>query len=413
MEVAKEKLNGKTSLSVQDPGIKSEKSDKSEAIKKEVPSIHLSPDQIEEIHADEYSLLLFYATRVEPLTVAEIKKQFPEPEPKKAQSVLERFIKVGLIYITPDGKYYSYFPENYINYADYRYDKDLEAKKDNKVFTLMKEFTGNKEYWKNKSYFSMDAFYTEEQTKEIQKMFYEIKVKAKEYANENSKKKSIRGLFFRRLKFYDMIFSLLLCVLCSIGIAPKASAGGNDPTILSQKGLYYQHLLNRDALAAIMRAGGGNDPTGQVAIMMLPSERIFTGGGNEPIYKRALRNVTVSNYIGRGLVIDPIIDPIKAIIGDDGGKYDGGGGHDPTCVKPIIRSGGGHDPAGKDTNSLICCVVYDEEGKEVPVNSKPLCHAQALLIDLMMCEQDSGENCPAIEGQLLETLSRPRSGADQ
>lgn len=410
MEVTKDKLNGRSSSSVHVPEIKSEESDKKETVAKtEVPNIRLSPDQIEEIHADEYSLLLFYATRVEPLTVAEIKKQFPEPEPKKAQSVLDRFVKVGLIHITPDGKYYSYFPENYINYADYRYDKDLEAKKDNKVFTLMKEFTGNKEYWKNRSYFSMDAFYTEGQTKELQEMFRQIKLKAKEFANENAKTKSIKGLIFRRLKFYDMMFSILVCVLCTLGFSNPARAGGNDPTILSQKAAYYQHWLNRDALADIMRVGGGNDPTGQIAIMTLPNQRIFQGGGNAPRYTSLLRNVTINNFIGKGLVIDPIIP----IIGDDGGKFDGGGGHDPTCVEPVLRSGGGHDPDEPTPTALICCVVYDKDGQKVPVSSKRLCHAQTLLIDLMVCEQDDAKGCSAIEGELVETLSQPRDTAGE
>ncbi len=140
METVKEKLDFKS---------KGDSSPQSKSVTKpttENTDIRLSPEQIEEIHTDEYSLLLFYATRVQPLSVAEIKKQFPEPEPKKVISVMERFVKAGLIHMTPEGKYYSNFPDNYINYSDYRYDSDLEAKKDSKVFRLMKEFTGNREY---------------------------------------------------------------------------------------------------------------------------------------------------------------------------------------------------------------------------------------------------------------------------
>jgi hypothetical protein len=70
------------------------------------------------------------------MTLNEIKRQFAEPEPKKAQSILDRFIKVGLIHITPEGAYYSNFPDNYINYSHYRYDGDLEARKDSKVLRL-------------------------------------------------------------------------------------------------------------------------------------------------------------------------------------------------------------------------------------------------------------------------------------
>ena len=87
---------------------------------KEVPTVRLLPEQIEEIHADEYSLKLFYATRIEPQTLAQIKRDFPEPEAKKAQSILDRFVRVGLVHVTVDGKYYSNYTENYINYASYR-----------------------------------------------------------------------------------------------------------------------------------------------------------------------------------------------------------------------------------------------------------------------------------------------------
>ncbi len=72
----------------------------SETMKKEykdVPSVRLSPEQIEEVHADEYSLVLFYATRMQPMSIGEMKRQFVETEPKKAESVMERFLKAGLI----------------------------------------------------------------------------------------------------------------------------------------------------------------------------------------------------------------------------------------------------------------------------------------------------------------------------
>ena len=160
----------------------------------EVPSIRLSPEQIEEIHVDEYTLTLFYATRMEALSLLEIKRQFPEPEAKKVQSIMDRFIKVGLIHITSEGKYYSNFPENYINYSNYRYDNDLEARKDAKVFQIMKEQTGKLEYWKNRTYFSMDNFYSDEQSEELQALFKTIKLKAKEFANQNSQKISLKGL---------------------------------------------------------------------------------------------------------------------------------------------------------------------------------------------------------------------------
>lgn len=223
----------------------------------DVPSIRLSAEQIEEIHADEYSLTLFYASRVEPLSLLEIKREFAEPEPKKAQSVMDRFLKVGLVHLTVDGKYYSNFPENYINYSHYRYDADLEAKKDSKVFDLMKEFTGKGEYWKDKTYFSIDAFYSKEQSDELLEMFKAIKVKAKEFANQNAKKKSIRSLKFRRLKFYDMTFAIFLA-LSLVWIFPVhsfAAGGGNDPTASLESSEYVQYASFLD-----LPRGGGHDP---------------------------------------------------------------------------------------------------------------------------------------------------------
>lgn len=403
MEVTKERLNGKgceTALDVRSPISKSEKSDKQESKTKEVPSIRLSPEQIEEIHADEYSLMIFYATRVEPLTVAEIKKQFPEPEAKKAQSVLDRYVKVGLVHITPEGKYYSNFPENYINYSDYRYDSDLEAKKDGKVFSLMKEFTGNKEYWKNKSYFSMDAFYTEEQTKELQEMLLQVKLKAKDYANENAKKKSIRGLFFRRLKFYDMMFSFLAGLFLLIGFADPAKAGGNDPTMMA-KVAYYQNWIDH---ARMLRSGGGNDPTGQIMAMLHSNSRAAIGGGNEPFHALAFSD---SSATDGGVDTVYSYRLMNATYEEEVGTDDGGGGHDPTCG-PRTLGGGGHDPGGRDSDKAVCCVI-SKDGKQIAVYSMPLCRAQALLLELISCEQSEGDNCAVIEDELIQILSQPRN----
>ncbi len=333
-----------------------------------VPSIRLSPEQIEEIHSDEYTRTLFYATRIEPLSLTEIKKQFPEPEPKKAQAVMDRFIKVGLIHITLDGKYYSNYPENYINYSNYRYDNDLEARKDGKVFELMKEYTGNKEYWKNKSYFSMDAFYTEEQTKEMQEMFLQIKLKAKEYANENAKTKSIKGLFFRRMKFFDMTFTILLAFFFTLGFSGKSFAGGNDPTIMMLAA--YQGEI---AQQAMLRSGGGNDPTGQImALSKNPRAEIF-----------------------------------NTAITDSGTAEtdDGGGGHDPQggCER---LGGGGHDPTGAPVKPPVCCVIVSPDGKTVISTSPKICHAQKLLWELAKCESEQ-LSCVDIEAELYQLLFIP------
>jgi hypothetical protein len=126
-------------------------------------------------------------------------------------------------------KYLSNFPENYINYSQYRYDSNLEARKNAKVFQVMKEQTGKFDFWKDKSYFSIDAFFSEEQSQELQALFKEIRMKAKEFANENAKNKSIRGLRFRRLKFFDMSFLFVVVMLFNLLGADKSFAGGNDP----------------------------------------------------------------------------------------------------------------------------------------------------------------------------------------
>lgn len=361
LEKAKNGLNGHggkaKSMKSEDRVSKSRPDSKiSEAAKgtqAEVPSIRLSPEQIEEIHADEYSLTLFYATRVEPLTMNEIKREFPEPEPRKAQAVMDRFIKVGLIHITPEGAYYSNYPENYINYSHYRYDGDLEARKDAKVFQLMKEFTGKSEYWKDKTYFSMDAFYSKEQSDELIAMFKAIKVKAKEYANENAKKKTIRGLRFRRLKFYDMTFAILFALLMSLGISDNAFAGGNDP---------------------VMRMFRANPDS---ALNFLAVARFAGGGGNDPT--AALRSSEPKLYYAS------LVSPVAS----DSGS--GGGGHDPDA-----EGGGGHDPSNPPKGPA-CYLEF--EGQTVAVKSPRICKLKRLIDVMNSCGDSQHPRCVEAERQ--------------
>ncbi len=238
---------------------------------KDLPNIRLQPEQIEEIHADEYSLKLFYATRVQALSLGEVKRRFPEPSPKKALSVLTRYVDCGLVHITSEGKYYSNFPENYINYSDYKYDSDLEAKKDAKVFEIMKENTGKPDYWKTRAYYSIDSSFTPEQTMELKAMFQAIKFKSKQFAHENAKKGKIDGLNFRRLKFYDMILSLLF--VFSLGFVQINPAhAGNDPGIIQQWAqrstniypLAVEDLIQRMYAYQPYIASEGNDPGGAI-----------------------------------------------------------------------------------------------------------------------------------------------------
>ena len=273
----------------------------SEIIKKElkdVPSVRLSPEQIEEINADEYSLVLFYATRMQPMSLGEIKRQFVETEIKKAESVMERFLKVGLIHKTEEGKFYSNFPNNYINYSNYRYDADLEARKDAKVFQIMKEQSGKKEFWKDKAYFSIDAFYTEEQSEILHEMLNEIKMKAKNFANVNDSK-PIKNMKFRRFKFYDMFWGLALFALTfSLGTLHNsafAHIGGNDPVGVSS----VSHQSGSVVALSHFSSGGGNDPTAS-SVRSDASDNQGGGGGHDPEGSSTKCTVIIKNKIFKG-----------------------------------------------------------------------------------------------------------------
>lgn len=386
-----------TEVEVSNGRLNSENVDTKHQLPVEVPNIRLAPEQIEEIHTDEYSLTLFYATRIEPMSAADIKREFPEPEPKKAQSVMDRFVKVGLVHITEDGRYYSNYPENYINYSHYRYDNDLEARKDSKVFRLMKEFTGNKEYWKDKTYFSMDAFYSQEQTAELIEMFRQIKLKAKEYANENGKKKSTKGMKFRRMKFYDMTFTIALAFFLSclgLLLSFPANAGGNDPHAAATL-MQFSPPENPDLLRFARGGGGGNDPNLRPAF-----------------------GKRISFY-----------SPLSEVI--NSGTYPeepDGGGHDPTEPKKLILDcNGGHDPKPPGITHLTecdsaayvpqeraaCAVVID--GTLIPVQPEKLCGLERLINFVAECDRHQNQACVKAERQieiLLEPTEREEGQAE-
>lgn len=320
----------------------------------EVPSVRLAPEQIEEIHADEYSLALFYATRVQPLNIKEIKRDFPEPAANKAQAVMDRFLRAELVHIDKSGRYYSNFPENYINYSHYRYDGDLEAKKDSKVFQLMKENTGIREYWKDKTYFSIDSFYTEEQTKELLEMFNSIKQKAKHFSNVNVKKKSVKGLKFRRIKFFNMFFALAL-VLFAGGFG-SISYAGNDPITKT----VYESPTEAIQLLHLAHIGGGNDPASRS---------------------------TVSYPVETGKI--------------------GGGGHDPRPVPPD-NGGGGHDPMKVNTNhsnsggGTRSCVI--EINKELIITTQQVCKLKRVSDIVKSCESNYRKGCAEAEARMEKLI---------
>lgn len=284
----------------------------------DIPSVRLTPEQIEEINADDYSLVLFNATRTQPLSLGEIKRHFVETEPKKAESVMDRFLKIGLIHKTEDGKFYSNFPNNFINYSNYRYDGDLEAKKDSKVFRLMKENTGKKEYWNDKSYFSIDAFFTEAQSKEIQEMLKDVKLKAKQFANENDNL-GVKGMKFRRFKFYDMFWAFALFVvtfsLTSINPASTAFAkvggSGNDPVGVA----FNSHKIGQ-INATTFRGGSGNDPTASI-LNKSAIEIEGGGGGHDPENGSIKCETIIKNKIFNGFFN---IEELTCVLTDEQGE---------------------------------------------------------------------------------------------
>lgn len=288
--------------------------------------VNLAPEQVEEIHVDDYSLLLFSATRIEALSIEEMSRKFPEPSEQKAQSVMNRFLSVGLVHVTKEGKYYSNYPHEYINWGNYRYEADIEAAKDAKVFQLVRALFGVKSFWKNKFYFSIDAFFTPEQSEELREMFMQLKVKAKQYANENAKAGKIGTLKFRRLKFYDMAFGILMALCLSIvtidssfakggtGTDPvsyvpsreselmSAGGSGNDPRMRKT----VECLSDQDVrlLEAMIRGGGGNDPTDPPPMIQVTSKPNGAGGGGNDTGTKA-------SYTEDSCKLDTLLDFVR------------------------------------------------------------------------------------------------------
>jgi len=315
----------------------------------EPATVNLDPCQVEEIHADDYSLLLFSATRIEPLSISEIKHQFPEPNPRKAQSVMDRFVSVGLVHVTKEGKYYSNYPHDYVNWGKYRYEADIEARKDAKVFQLVKDFFGIKSYWQNKVYFSLDAFFTPEQSEELKEMIFQLKVKAKQYANENAKAGKLSDMKFRRIKFYDMVFGFLFAILLSFGAIDNSYA----------------------------RGGSGTDP-----VSFKPSEEtsmmFAVGSGTDAKIRQAIDEC----------LSDSDVRLMKAVDVDQGG-----GGHDPTegpgrRMMEYKPSGNGTGGGGHDTGTKV---NYTDEA----------CKLNTLLDFVRKCRGLSNQFCEDVRTQSI------------
>lgn len=299
-------------------------------------NIRLSPDQIEEVHTDEYSLMLFYATRLQPMKLEEINERFPHPEGKKIKIYLDRFIEVGLINQNDKNEYFTNYPNHYVNYSNFRYDEYLESRKDSKIFKLMKKFNGVKEFWKQRTYFSIDAFFTDEQSKELQGMFDEIRKKAKAFSSENMANKKIDGLKFRRLKFYDIFFPAFIACVMLLSFVSTPVFAGNDPTSVS-----YQ-------------------PNAKPLLQNLVFQPETTIAGN---------------------------DPTKRWDDGDNSGNEIGGGVDPTRRPPAQN--GGFDPTAPAYST--CAVQVNN--KVIHGNSADLCRAQELVETLPQCGDAKGKKC--------------------
>lgn len=357
--------------------------------------IRLTPEQIEEIHTDDYSLVLFYATRTQELSLSEIKRNFPEPTPQKAKSVLNRFISAGLVRKTENAKYYSNFPDGYVNYSNYRYDTDLEVFKESKIFQLMKQFTGVKEYWTNKTYFSMDAFFTDEQSEELQTMFHQLKMKAKKFAAENTDKKSVEGLKFRRIKFYDMFFSLMFAFISFFLGAQNVHANGLGSI---ESISLYQDVISYDA--EVLMGGGGNDPTERYQDIL---DRLIQSPNlsqtlNENLFSREFPIRADELFVNQSIYVSPAAGYVEPILPLESLSFNPHGSQDLSCLHS--DGGGGFDPKG---GSIAICCVPDLDGKSIPSYSVALCKTQSLLYEFARC-QFGADTCREINAALEKLI---------
>ncbi|MBY0316998.1 MAG: hypothetical protein K2Q26_15870 [Bdellovibrionales bacterium] len=193
---------------------------------RDIACVRFSAEQAEEIMANDYTLKLFHATRIEPLSLAGVLERFGEPSEDMAKIVIDRFVKAGILDVSPGDKYFTKYPGNFPNFTEHTYDMNLELNKDARVFKLMKENAGDREYWNTQSYFSTDGFFTEEQTIEIRKKLMDIKFFIKNALRANMEEGSLDGKTFRRHKFYDLVLGSFFAFFILIGGEANAS---NDP----------------------------------------------------------------------------------------------------------------------------------------------------------------------------------------
>jgi len=172
------------------------------------------------------------------------------------------------------------------------------------------------------------------------------------------KKKSVKGLKFRRIKFFDMFFALALFLLVG-GFASKSYAG-NDPITK----IVYENPEEALELLHLANVGGGNDPTSRS---------------------------TVSYSVGAGTL--------------------GGGGHDPRPVPPG-NGGGGHDPAkgnpsrsnrgGDSYDPVRPCVM--EINDELIVTTPQVCELKRVSDVVKRCESNYRKGCAEAEARMEKLI---------
>ena len=101
-------------------------------------------------------------------------------------------------------------------------------------------------------------------------MFTDIRYKAKQFAHRNAQNKKIDGLKFRRLKFYDMILSILFFII--IGTMPVKNAFAKNGSTWSEQDSKRLEIA-------------GNDPTFTEYLRMASNDPTLTGPFIGPILK--------------------------------------------------------------------------------------------------------------------------------
>lgn len=202
--------------------------------------------QAAKVYASETSLKLYHLTKNHPQSLDELRAHFPTESAAEIKQILQGFIDASILKLSPSGRYEFLLPNTYLNFSKFRFNGQVEEKKDRSIFNLMKEHAGDRSFWEDQDYFTMDAFLTPEQAKEISQQLDIVREKAKLFANQNHGKEPTT-MNFRRIKFYNMIFGIAALLLLPFTALGQLATTGFD-----------QPLLN-SPISII--GGGGDDPT--------------------------------------------------------------------------------------------------------------------------------------------------------